>query len=74
MQNLQDPASEDGINTVTPNIAPSKKPLFAQKSGLVVKNIAGQKASLFPSGSKPPGGAALFKKGPGMMNLGKKKF
>ena len=59
------------MSNVTPNVGPSKKPLFAPKGGMVLKTVSASKPSMF-SGSKPPG-AGLFKK-PGMMGLGKKKF
>ena len=52
------------------NIAPSKKPLFAPKSGAMpLKTVSASKPSMFGSGSKGP---TLFKK-PAMMG-GKKKF
>lgn len=58
-------------DNVTPNVGPSKKPLFGKST--VVKTVSASKPSMFNSGSKPGGAGGLFKK-PGMMGLGKKKF
>ena len=61
---------------ITPNVAPSKKPLFKPQSGMSqMKVVGGSKPAMFGSASKAPsgGGAGLFKK-PGMMGIGKKKF
>jgi len=58
---------------VTPNIGPSKKPLFQPKGGMPMKvsMASASKPAMFGSGSKPPGAGGLFKK---PMMGGRKKF
>ena len=67
---------EQKQNTVTPNVGPSKKPLFQPRGGGMSKPItvsAQKPPAVNLSASKPPGGAGLFKK-PNVMGIGKKKF